>query len=246
MVKFITDFNISYFDTKIYYIQQELAILIYSQLNNYNFFTLFLLFIGGIFTSLNPCLISLFPVMISYINASKYTTISKISLIAGLLTSFISIIILTFLVYRKNGYIINKIPYFSSIGIIIIGLNLLQIVPFPRFNLELIHTNSTFIKKELKNYITGLIFGLGSLPCSTSIIISILLWLYSSKNITLSIIYTNIYIIGYITPIIILINLTIFYKNIIKIQEIWNMTIPVSGCFILGSGILSLLNNIFL
>lgn len=246
MINFIISFNLYNFDTTIYYLQQSLSLLIYSQLQSSSAWTFIVLFIGGIITSLNPCLLSILPITISYINADQYKKTSKFSFLAGLLTSFLSIILFVLLLNKQYIYVVNKIPALASIGTILIGLNLLQILSFPSFSINARSINDSFMRQHLKDYIIGLILGLGSLPCSTPILITILLWLSSCSNFFLSIIYLNVYIAGYMIPLIILVNLTSFSKQALSVATIWNVIVSISGCFILGSGIFSLLENIFI
>nr|YP_009296286.1 cytochrome c biogenesis protein transmembrane region [Sebdenia flabellata]AOM65221.1 cytochrome c biogenesis protein transmembrane region [Sebdenia flabellata] len=240
MIHFINNFDVS-----IYYIQQQFSLFISSQLNHVTPTTLSLLFIGGIFTSLNPCLIPILSITFSYIYVNKHKQINKNFFILGITNSFIIMIIITSILNKKYHELFNTIPILSSILTIFIGLSLMKILNLSKFSTYTYQISDLFITKLLKDYTAGIILGLSSSPCSTPILITILLWLSHSENLILGIVYLNIYILGYILPLFILVNLTFHHNQLANITKLWNIIIPISGCFILGSGIFSLLDKIF-
>lgn len=234
------------FEIQIYYLQQIIYNFLYSELDHFTPYLFTLLLTGGLLTSINPCFISMLPLSISYISNKKKVNIAKYSFLAGLMSSLISIVGFSILLNNYYNKLILNIPIFSSLLIIIIGLNLLQILDLNSFTLHRLKINQFNINLTTSSFIIGLIFGLNSFSCSTPILATILLWLSNTHHILLGTIYITSYLIGYTIPIITLIKTTISYSNMKVISKTWNYIIPVSGSFILGIGIFSLLEKIFI
>ncbi|CCP38062.1 cytochrome c biogenesis protein transmembrane region (plastid) [Chondrus crispus] len=235
----------SFLETQAYYIQQNIYQLLSSELKNGKPYTFILLIIGGLITSLNPCFISIIPVIVSYINYNKKEDNYRLMVITGLVASLITILTVSIILNDYYKIIILNIPIFTSLIVIIIGLNLLSIVNSNFFGYIFLSHNKLKNNANISNFFLGFIFGLSSCSCSTPILASLIIWLYNSNNFLLSIIYIIFYIIGYIIPIIILISITNNYNNITKLSQLWNYVMPFSGSIVLGIGIFSFLENIF-
>nr|YP_010904179.1 thiol:disulfide interchange protein [Catenella fusiformis]WCH57430.1 thiol:disulfide interchange protein [Catenella fusiformis] len=227
-----------------YYLQQKVYILCVSNLNSLHLSTLVILFLGGNLTSLNPCLISTFPLTISQINNFNNEYYKNLnSLLYGLLSSIL-ITIFTIFIFHK---LVLHITLLSSLLTILIGLNLLQILklntPF-FFNIpaNLIRTNNS----QTINWIIGFTVGISTSNCSTPILTTIIIWLDNSNSLLLGIIYITFYLIGYILPIYFLtyILTNIKDKESKFLVRTWNYIIPASGFLLIGIGFFSLLENI--
>nr|YP_010986060.1 thiol:disulfide interchange protein [Polyopes affinis]WOL36978.1 thiol:disulfide interchange protein [Polyopes affinis] len=242
------DYFFTSINMKLYYLQQQLSLLISLRLSNFTPFTFLVLWVSGILTSLNPCLLSVLPLSISYLygNRSSIKLKNKIMFLVGVISSLICLILTTSLVSQQYYSLISKLPLLSSIFIVILGLNLLQIIHFydffPNFN------NSYYPSsiQLLQNYFIGLVLGLSSIPCSTPIILVILTWLLNAKQLFLGSIYLCIYCIGYLSPLVLFVNWIINWNFIPNIIRSWNYIIPISGSCILGFGIFSFLNKVFI
>lgn len=236
----LTPTFVNLLEIEIYYLQQNINKLVSYELNHFHISILLLLFIGGVFTSINPCLLSIVPLSLSYIIDSKQQYKKNI-FIAGLVTSMITMIIFTTLLNSYYQELIKATPIISSISMIIIGLSLLQII---KIEITSIIKNPILISHDFifNNYIKGFIIGISSSTCSTPILINILFWISYSNNLLLGIIYICFYLTGYTLPLIILMNITINYIQLDIIQKIWNYIVPLNGSIILGIGVFSLLD----
>uniref|UniRef100_UPI003003749F thiol:disulfide interchange protein n=1 Tax=Anunuuluaehu liula TaxID=3049639 RepID=UPI003003749F len=237
-----------FFEIQVYYLQQIIYNFLSSELHNFTPYIFMLLLTGGLLTSINPCSISILPLSVSYIDNKKNNHINKYTFIAGLISSLIIIFSLSILLNNYYYKLILNIPIFSSIIIIIIGLNFLKIFNLNFFTINILqfHPFNFNIDSNFSNFIIGLMFGLSSCSCSTPILATLLFWLSNTHNILSGIIYILCYMLGYIIPLFILIEITINYTKIKIISQIWNYLMPVSGSFILGIGLFSLLNHIFI
>ena len=197
-----------------------------------------LLFISGVFSSLNPCSISILPVAISYLNTDVKNHYRKEALIAGITSS---LIILTLFTSVFQTFVLN-IPIIYSSFMICLGLSLLGIIQLNFMTFNITNTYSYL----MQDYITGLIIGLNSASCSTPILATIIFWISQSKSTALGLIYSMCYILGYMLPLLLIIKVTISYTQLINFKNLWNYFIPISGSIILGLGTLSLFKSVFI
>lgn len=241
MLEFITE--------KLYQLQQIANQLVTSQLNHLTVLSIAIILVAGLLTSLTPCMLSMLPITIGYIgayeNKSKFSTWIQSSWFAfGLATTLAILGIMAASLGRIYGQIGIGLPIVVSAIAIIMGLNLLEIIPlnFPSFG------GIEWIKQDfppaIRSYLLGLTFGLVASPCSTPVLATLLAWVASSKDLVLGGIFLLTYAIGYVLPIIIV---GIFTGNIKAFLELrrWTSWInPVSGCLLLGFGIISLISRL--
>lgn len=241
MINYILDIV----DMQLYYWQQQLSIMISSELGSITPLTFILLLTAGLITSMNPCLLSVLPLSLSYLSGSsaRIKSFSQIIFLGGVISSFIGMVLVTFIVSQQYANLINVIPISSSILTILIGLSLLQVINIydfiPDFDILSFSPNTQL----LQNYITGLILGLSSTPCSTPIILIILVWLLNVKYWLLGCLYIFVYCLGYILPLFIFINFVFNDDQILNIIKSWNYLVPISGSCILALGVFSFLQK---
>nr|YP_009509185.1 thiol:disulfide interchange protein [Gracilaria vermiculophylla]AXI96835.1 thiol:disulfide interchange protein [Gracilaria vermiculophylla]QXU75049.1 thiol:disulfide interchange protein [Gracilaria vermiculophylla]WDZ67942.1 thiol:disulfide interchange protein [Gracilaria vermiculophylla] len=231
---------------QLYYIEQKLYNLIGLQIDSANPTIFLLLILSGLLTSMNPCLISIIPISISYIYTEKLENKNKQIFILGILTSTILSIIIFELVSKKYEYLFHIFPVLSYTILIIVSLNLLQILElnnnFLKINKFLKKISSTTLSY---NYITGLMIGISSSSCTTPILLIILLWISSCKSWLLGSIYSITYLFSYTLPLYLIINNNFQYKTINQWSSIWNNFSLIGGSIMLGYSIFSFLNTIF-
>lgn len=227
-----------------YYIEQNLYKLTAYQSNNTILFMFIIIFLSGMMTSLNPCLLSLLPIITSYINTSYQHFYKKHLFIFGLISSFLITITLTtvFNIYFKYSTI--SIPIISSLYMIFLGLNVLNIIEL-RFLKNSNNNAFSTTNNAIMDYAVGLLVGLHSSSCSTPILATIIFWVSQSKLTLISLLYILCYSLGYSLPIIILVTTTINFTKFLKVEKMWIHMILFSGSVVLGLGNLSLLSNIF-
>nr|QCI07360.1 Thiol:disulfide interchange protein [Leiomenia cribrosa] len=232
----------NFLEIHFYIFQQNIYKIISFELGHFKIAIFLLLFVSGILTSINPCFLSIIPLSISYLLDYK----TKNTFILGLISSFISIIVLYLLLNISYQKLIINIPLFSSFTMIVVGLNILNILKFNRIYLNSNNIYKKNLKSSLKNYVIGFIIGISSASCSTPILINILFWISYSNNLLLGAIYLLFYLIGYITPLLFLIHISINSMKLNFINKVRDFLIPFSGSFMLSLGVFSLLENIFI
>nr|UAD85706.1 thiol:disulfide interchange protein [Gracilaria ferox] len=230
-----------------YIIEQNLYNILRLQINSAHPIIFILLMISGLLTSLNPCLLSVIPISLSYIYAKKLTKNAQTIFIFGILSSTIFNIIIFQAFHKKYEYLLHAFPLLSYIITIIISFNLLQIIEFKNsFNYKYNLYDKLSLIPFLYNYITGLIVGISSSSCTAPIILIILFWISSCKFWLLEIVYTTIYLLSYMLPVYLIINQNLHYNPTNRWPIVWNNITFLSGCTMLGYSVFSLLNIIFI
>ncbi len=235
--------------TQLYYLQQFANQLVSSQLNQVSIFSIGIIFLTGLITSLTPCMLSLLSLTISYIggyeNKGKFSSFLQSTYFAlGLATTLAILGIFAALLGKVYGQIGTGLPILVSAIAIIMGLNLLEIIPlkFPNWG------GSDWIKENLpdslKSYLLGLTFGLVASPCSTPVLITLLAYVGSSQNIILSSMFLTCYAIGYVFLFILAGSFKGTIKNLLNLRQITQWINPVSGAILLGFGIFSLTSRL--
>nr|QCI04406.1 Thiol:disulfide interchange protein [Antithamnion hubbsii] len=238
----------NFFQLFYYSCQQSIYFFISLQYSNLFFIKMINIVILGIFTSLTPCFFSLLPIMMSYISIS-YTSKSQIksnTFLFGLISSFFVVICIVYLFNYQAYKLLLNIPFISFFIWILIALNLLQILDTSYLLSLLTFNNKIYLENIfMQNYITGLVFGLSSMSCSASIILTTIFWLSSSNNFIQSCLYLCLYLVGCILPFIVIFYFPLYIRKLDFIVKFWNKVMPISGVFILTSSLFSFLNSTF-
>nr|QHO64047.1 thiol:disulfide interchange protein [Lympha mucosa] len=228
----------------IYEIQHNINIYLIQQINSITFFSFLTIFIGGLLTSLSPCMATSIPIIISYVNTQKQFKNTKWILLLGILTSMLAIGIIAIII-KKN--ILNQLHYLSfgaTLLFIIIGLDLLKIVSIDLSIFKLFSPELKTINNLKLTYMLGISIGLNISPCSTPILAILIIWITNTKNIITGISLLLIYIIGYLSPIIGCL-ISIRHFNQIKITyKIWYSLELITGALLISTGTFALCNSI--
>ena len=238
------DQNLNFINLQLYYLEQYLNTAVIYNLHHITVFIFILLFISGILTSMNPCMISMLPITASYINYQNKNHYKKSFFILGIISSFMIIIMLTSLLEKIS----ISVPNISPIYMIIIGLSLLNIITINAKPLQTDSIDAFSLQTVIKDYIIGFLVGINSCSCSTPIAAAVTFWISKSSFTYLGALYFFCYLLGYIVPLLILTNQSMNYinKKLTNLQKNWLSIVPFSGSIMIGAGTLSLLKNIFL
>ena len=236
-------------ETQLYQLEQFANSLVSNQLTHLSLFSIGIIFLAGLLTSLTPCMLSMLPITIGYIGG--YEAKSRVQAAAqstwfalGLATTLAGLGIVAATVGKVYGQIGIGLPIVVSIIAILMGLNLLEALP-----LQLPDWGGTdWISQELPSgvraYCIGLSFGLVASPCSTPVLASLLGWVASTKDLILGAALLLSYTAGYVTPLILAGTFTASIKKIIEIRRFSGWINPVSGALLVGFGVFSLISRI--
>ena len=237
------------FSTQLYNLQQFANQLVNNQLNQVTLVSIGIIFVTGLITSLTPCMLSMLPLTVAYIGGyetkGKFSSFLQSTYFAlGLATTLAILGIFAALLGKVYGQIGTGLPILVSSIAIIMGLNLLEIIPlkFPDWG------GSDWIKdnvsSSVKSYLLGLTFGLVASPCSTPVLITLLAYVGSSQNLFLSSSFLISYAVGYVSPLILAGTFTGTIKSFLNLRQVTQWINPISGGILLVFGIFSLVSRL--
>lgn len=174
-----------------------------------------LAFLGGLFASISPCILSMLPVNLSYIGTREITSrrdafIKASAFVLGVVTVlsvlgiFSSLAGFVFVKYRGYFYL------FVGVVILLMGLTLAGMIRLPllqnRWLRSLVSTPPSNSSAFIGPYTVGLTFALVSSPCTSPVMISVLTTAAATGSQIQSLLVMVSYAIGY-TAIIFLASL---------------------------------------
>jgi cytochrome c-type biogenesis protein len=236
--------------TQIYQIEQFANTLVNNQLTHLGLWSVGIIFLSGLLTSLTPCMLSMLPITIAYIGGyeakNRLQAAGQSTWFAlGLATTLAGLGIIASLIGKVYGSVGIGLPIIVSLIAIAMGLNLLEALPlqFPSFLGE---TNwiSPNLPSGLRSYLLGLTFGLVASPCSTPVLASILGWVANTQDLVLGAVFLLFYTAGYVAPLILAGTFTASIKKILELRRWSGWINPVSGILLVGFGVFSLLSRI--
>lgn len=234
---------------QLYQLQQFANNLVASQLDRLSIVGVGIIFLAGLLTSLTPCMLSMLPITIGYIGGyesqGKWRALAQSSWFAlGLATTLAILGIIATSIGKVYGQIGVGLPILVSAIAILMGLNLLEIVPlrFPSWGA------TDWIGDDLpggvRSYLLGLTFGLVASPCSTPVLATLLAWVATTQDLLLGAVLLLAYALGYVAPLIVAGTFTASLKKILELRRWSGWINPVSGALLLSFGIFSLLLRI--
>lgn len=157
-----------------------------------------IVFIGGILTSFSPCCLSSLPLIIGYVGGSENKEPKrafKLSLI------FVVGSAVTFTILGTIASLMGKIMSFSNQGwYVFLGI-LMLLMALQTWEVINIIPSTYFVSKNKKTgylgaFITGILGGVFSSPCSTPVLIAILAMIAGEGNVVYGILLMVLYSLG--------------------------------------------------
>jgi cytochrome c-type biogenesis protein len=240
---------LEHLQTQLYQLEQFANRLVSLQLDHLSGVSLAIIFLAGLLTSLTPCMLSMLPITIGYIGGYEakgrfQAAVQSTWFSLGLATTLAGLGIVAASLGRVYGQVGIGLPIFVSAIAIIMGLNLLELLPlrFPSLGA------TDWIKEEfptgLRSYLLGLTFGLVASPCSTPVLASILAWVASTQDLLLGAGLLISYTGGYVTPLIVAGTFTASIKKLLELRRWSGWINPASGVLLIVFGVFSLLSRL--
>jgi cytochrome c-type biogenesis protein len=139
------------------------------------------------------------------------------------------------------GQIGLGLPIIVSVVAILMGLNLLEALPFQLPDFGGMDWISKDLPHGIRSYLLGVTFGLVASPCSTPVLASLLAWVASTGNIWLGAVLLLSYTAGYVAPLILAGTFTASIKKLLEVRKWSGWITPTSGVLLVGFGVFSLL-----
>nr|YP_009314224.1 Thiol:disulfi de interchange protein [Liagora harveyana]SCW22478.1 Thiol:disulfi de interchange protein [Liagora harveyana] len=238
----------NYLVFNLFSIQQNINTLLIQKLSSLSAFSFITALIGGIFTSISPCVVSSIPVATVYLNQKRNKLYHTFTLFAGISTSLIGIGLLSIFIKKYTWAFLGTIPFLWPILFITMGLIVLNIIPgnLPLINENRLTTTQTSKINIIDSYLLGILLGVTMSPCSTPITITLFAWITSTQKYIEGFYLLCTYTIGYILPLLILI---ISFNNL-KIINLMSkksyIVTNIIGCMTLTTGSYSLFRELLI
>jgi len=204
-------------------------------------FIFVLVFLGGVMTSLSPCILSILPVMLGYIGGLERPTktkgfITSVFFVLGLAVTFAILGIVAALLGKAFGQIGSVWQYIIGLFAILMGLQLLGVL-----NIELPGLKTMPEKRGgvLGPFGVGLLFGLVASPCATPVLAVLMTYVAGQGVLWYGALLLFIYGLGHGLPLLIAGTFTAVLKSLPRIKK-WSQYITY-----LSGGILIILGLYF-
>ena len=237
------------FQIQRYHLQQFADHLVSLQLNHLSPISIAIVFFAGLMTSLTPCMLSMLPITIGYIGGYEtenrgQAAIQSLWFALGLATTLAALGIVAALMGKVYGQIGTGLPIIVSLVAILMGLNLLELIPLRFPSIGATDWINQDFPTALRSYLVGLTFGLIASPCSTPVLATLLTWVAATQDQWLGGSLLLSYTGGYVLPLVLAGTFTASIKKILEMRRWSGWINGSSGVLLIGFGVISLLNRL--
>lgn len=215
--------------------------------------TLALVFSGGLLTSLGPCSLSLLPVTLAYLagfggapTAAAQQTSGlpwqrSLSFTAGIVVSLVLLGGGSALLGRLYGSLPSQIPLLVAVVAVLMGLNLLGLLPIPLPAGPDPERWRRLVPAPLGPLAAGLAFGLASTPCTTPVLAVLLAWIAQNGSPFTGMLLLTSFGAGQVIPLLLAGTAAASLPSLLRLRRVGQWIPPLSGVVLLTTGCLTLI-----
>jgi len=208
-------------------------------LSNGGLTIILLVFLGGLMTSLSPCILSMLPVMLGYIGGLEKPSrtkgfITSVSFVLGLAVTFAILGTVAALLGKAFGQIGPVWIYIIGLFSIIMGLQLIGVI---NINLPGLQAMPEKRGGVFGSFGVGLLFGLVASPCATPVLAVLMTYVAGQGMLWYGALLLFIYGLGHGLPLIIAGTFTAVLKSLPRLQKWGHYFTYLSGSLLIVLGL---------
>ncbi len=201
--------------------------------------TFFLIFLGGLITSISPCILSMVPLLVGYIGGYSEGTKAKgftlsFSFVTGMSLTFATMGFVAAYFGRVFGQVGAVWYYILAAVALVMGLQLLGVLTFNLPGLKRIPLQKAGVGGSL---FMGLLFGLVASPCATPVLAVIITYAALQAVPLYGSILLFVYGLGHGIPLLVAGTFTGMAKNLPKISRYTQYLSYISGLILVLAGL---------
>jgi cytochrome c-type biogenesis protein len=206
--------------------------------------TLGVVFAAGLITSLGPCSLSLLPVTLAYLagfNDGRQAPWQRsLSFAGGIVSALVLLGLLSGLMGRLYGRVPQQIPLLVAVVAVLMGLNLLGLLPIPLPAGPDPEIWRRRVPTPLAPLAAGMAFGLAATPCTTPVLAVLLAWLAQSGQPLVGMLLLTCFAAGQVIPLLVAGTAAASLPHLLALRSLGRWVPPISGVVLLTSGGLTL------
>ncbi len=206
--------------------------------------TIFLVFFGGLLTSLSPCSISLLPVTVAYLagfNNRQSPLMRSTAFCGGIVSALVLLGTISGLLGRIYGQVPLFIPTLVALLAVGMGLNLLGLIKLPLPQGPDPSIWQSKVPAPIAPITAGLAFGLAASPCTTPVLAVLLGWIAQNGRPVVGMVMLASFGFGQIIPLLMAGTAAAFIPNLLAFRSVSRWIPPISGALLVATGLLTLL-----
>ncbi|MBM5796481.1 MAG: cytochrome c biogenesis protein CcdA [Cyanobacteria bacterium M_surface_7_m2_037] len=219
--------------------------LLSSSLAHPSALTLLLVFAGGLLTSLGPCSLSLLPITLAYLagfdDQQEQPWQRSLSFCAGIVASLVLLGLASGALGRIYGQVPGLVPTVVAILAVLMGLNLLGLLPLQLPSGPDPEQWRQRVPKALAPLAAGLAFGLAASPCTTPVLAVLLAWIAQAGDPLAGVVLLTAFAAGQVMPLLLAGTAAAWVPRLLALRALGQWVPPISGVVLLATGTLTLL-----
>ena len=207
--------------------------------------TVLLVFAGGLLTSLGPCSLSLLPITLAYLAGfdgdGGKPWLRSLSFSGGIAASLVLLGLASGALGRIYGQVPGLIPTLVAVLAVLMGLNLLGLVPLQLPSGPDPERWRQRVPKALAPVAAGLAFGLAASPCTTPVLAVLLAWIAQAGDPLAGVVLLTAFAAGQVMPLLLAGTAAAWVPRLLALRALGQWVPPISGVVLLATGTLTLL-----